>query len=186
MTTSVLQNSGNVETDDRDSLLLVMKSFETKKREKGVYRDKISVLLGFMTTMSLHAQIACKPSRQTNHLSKRWGDKWRLIFVAIFSWKHRQYRRGWRRMFEETNRLQSFLTKNKLNNSSLITKGKATISEERKRRWKEADRHNAEVLIKGNERVLPSHPYSPSKNTSRTHAATGASSPPRTTSSKTK
>jgi len=72
-----------------------------------------------MTTMSLHAQIACKPSRQTNHLSKRWGDKWRLIFVAIFSWKHKQYRRGWR-TFEETNRLQSFLTKKKIEQLEVI------------------------------------------------------------------
>jgi hypothetical protein len=107
-----------------------------------------------MTTMSLHAQIACKPSRQTNHLSKRWGDKWKLIFVAIFSWKHKQYRRGWRRMFEETNRLQSFLTKKNWTTRAYLPKGKQQISEERKRRWKEADRHNAEILIKGNERVL--------------------------------
>jgi hypothetical protein len=106
-----------------------------------------------MTTMPLHAQIACKPSRQTNHLSKRWGDKWRLIFVAIFSWKHKQYRRGWR-MFEETNRLQSFLTKKIWTSRGHLQTWKATISEERKRRWKQADRHNAESLIKRKERVL--------------------------------
>ncbi len=58
-----------------------------------------------------------------------------------------------------------------------------------KRRKKETMKTSRQTQCgKPNKRkgTSPSHPYSPSKNTTRTHAATGASSPPRTTSSKTK
>ncbi len=73
-----------------------------------------------------------------------------------------------------------FLQKKKLNNSSLFTKGKATISEERKETMKRSRQTQCGNPNK-RKRTSPSHPYSPSKDTSRTQAATGASSPPRTT-----
>jgi hypothetical protein len=85
-------------------------------------------------------------------------------------------------MFEETSRIQSFLTK-KIEQLEVIYNRESN----NKRRKKETMKTSRQTQCgKPNKRkgTSPSHPYSPSKNTTRTHA--GASSPPRTTSSKTK
>ncbi len=87
-------------------------------------------------------------------------------------------------MFEETNRLRVFLQK-KIEQLEVIYNRESN----NKRRKKETMKTSRQTQCgKPDKRkgTSPSHPYSPSKNTSRSHAATGASSPPRTTLSQTK